>query len=119
MRNSALLDPDGENTGLRLHNTRDVKNQSVSVYFTAKAAGYVTVYAYSYSKYAGSSTMTVSLYAGNTKETIFPAKSVSQANVTASDADTGEAQLTARPARRWRPSPSRSGRTTTWWSAGT
>ena len=95
MRNSALLNPDGENTNLRMHNTRDVKNQSVSVYFTAKAAGYVTVYAYSYSKYAGSSTMTVSLYAGNNKETIFPAKSVSQDNVAAADADTVEAQLTA------------------------
>lgn len=93
MVNPALLDPDGENTGLRLHNSRDVKNQSVSVYFTAKAAGYVTVYAYSYSKYAGSSTMTVSLYAGNNKATIFPGKSASQESVAAADADTVEAQL--------------------------
>ena len=95
MKNVSLFDPVGGFTGLRLHNTRDVLNQSVSVYFTAKAAGYVTVYAFSYGKYAGSETMTVSLYAGNNKETIFPAKSVSQDNVAGTDADTVEAQLTA------------------------
>ena len=94
MKNVSLFDPDGGFTGLRLHNTRDVLNQSVSVYFTAETAGYVSVYAFSYGKYAGSETMTVSLYAGNNKETIFPSKSVSQDNVAAANADTVESQLT-------------------------
>lgn len=94
MKNVSLFDPVGGFTGLRLHNTRDVLNQSVSVYFTAETAGYVSVYAFSYGKYAGSETMTVSLYAGNNMETIFPSKSVSQDNVAAADADTVESQLT-------------------------
>lgn len=64
MTDVALKTSDGSaTTGLRMHNTRDLLNSSVAMYFTAKEATYVSVYVYNYGSKSGE--IDVSLYGGS------------------------------------------------------